>query len=373
MRLFNLFIQSGFNNLSLQLLWTVTLILLVLTIFLFVSTLIARARYRSQERTVAQLNEKFYPIILQYVDGEITLQELKSAFTGSGREYEIFEDIIFEMLESVRGPESERLRSLLYLNPVFKHHFRQLKSRKTANRIKACHYFSYLKLVNSQVIEKLFSFLSSDKSMLVFSAASALMGSPKVEIRSRALSAIAQRPNFSAMALLEMTYKFRNSHDDQQEEEAAALKKIILNQEMPAKSLSILIKGASELGYQELVPVFQNKLYANGIRWKNYQVLQALIKAQGEFFNVEGVSVIKRYHRHKNPEVRQAVAQALGMMGGEDNLLIVQSMLEDENFEVKLAAVKALQENGEEGEQLLEASMNNNAMVESVSEMPANS
>lgn len=345
----NLFIQSGFNELSLQLLWTITLILLALTLLLFVSSLIARTRYRSHEQKVERLSEKFYPLILYFVDDEITLEELRSEFTGSELEYEVFEDIIYEMLESVRGPESEKIRKLLYLNPIIKYHFQQLNSRRTSSRIKACHYFSYLKLVNYQVIEMLFSFLSSNNNMLVFSAASALMASPKVQIRSQALSAIAERPNFSAMALLEMTYKFPNTYEDQQEEEATALKKIILNQNMPPKSLGIIIEGASELGYQALVPVLQKKLNSTKNRWKNQNVLQALIKAQGIFYNVEAASDIKKYRTHNDPGVRKAVVEALAIIGGEENLLIIQSMLDDKDYEIKLAAAKALQENELEG------------------------
>ena len=372
MHLFNLFIQSGFSELSLQLLWTVTLILLALTLLLFASSLIARSRYRSQERKVEKLKEKLYPLILYFIDDEITLDDLKSEFTDEGLEYEVFEDIIFEMLETVRGPESDKLRRLLHVNPIFKYHSRQLNSRRTAHRIKACHYFSYLKLVDEQVIKKLFSFLSSDNTMLVFSAASALMASPRVQIRSQALQVIAERPNFSAMALLEMTYKFHNSHEDQQQGEADALKEIILNKKMPPKSLGILIKGASELGYQNLVPTLWKKLSSTKKRWKNHKVLPALIKAQGVFLNIEAGNDIKKYSAYKHPEVRQAVAEALGMMGGEENLLLLQSMVEDDNFEVKLTAVKALQENEDEGEQLLEESMNKYSMVESVAAMPSN-
>jgi len=372
LQIYNLFIQSGFNELSVQLLWTVTLILLALTLFLFASSLIVRSRYRSQEKKVEQLKEKLYPLILHYVHDEITVKDIKSEFTGEGLEYEVFEDIIFEMLESVRGPESEKLRRLLQLDPIFKHHYKQLKSRKTANRIKGCHYFSYLQLDNKQVITKLSAFLSASDSMLVFSAASALMASSKVEVRGRALSAIAERPNFSTMALLEMTYKFPNSHEDQQDEEAATLKEIILNQTMPHKSLGVLIKGTSELGYQDLVKVFQKKLHANSKRWKNYKVLQALIKAQGVFLNTKAISEVKKYRKHTHPEVRQAVAEALGMLGGEENLLIVQSLLQDNNFEVKLAAIKALQENDEEGQRVLAESMNKHAIIESAVEMPFN-
>lgn len=348
--------EETYLELSVQLLWSVMLVLVILTLGLFVVSIIARFRHRQYDLKVNALNEKFYPVILSYLNDDITEDEIEDIFSGQGLEYSVFEDIIFEMLQNLEGEEAYKLQELLFLPPIFQYHLDQLNSSSDVTRIKACTYFSYLRLINYKVITSLLDFLYSDNKLLVFSAASALMASRDIDIRARALYMVVKQKHYSGMAMLEMVYKFHNDEDEQMDEEAEVLKTLINNENIPIDNAAVLIEAASELGYQQLMPYFFERLQSTRLRWRTPNVLKALIKAQGIYFNLEAAEEIKTHIDHKDPEVRKMVAFALGQFGGEDNLKSLYEMLFDPVYEVKHMATKMLYENGEEGIELLEQS-----------------
>jgi len=364
-------IQNNISIFSVHLLWTVMSILFVLTLILFAVSVTARMQHRKNEKLAESYRDKWYPIILAYLNKDLSRNKVEQYLTDDPREYSVFEEIIYEMMENLKGTEVTQLQEVLHLSPIFDYHFKQLQSHKTVNLIKACSYFSYIRLENYKVIEKLKSFLSSGNSMLAFSAASALMASKEVEIRAKALRAIAQREKFSRMALLEMIYKFHSKQLKQETEESQVMRELIKDKKVSPVSAGILIQGAIELGYQDLMPFFFNKMKSTKYRWNNSDVLPALIRAQGNFFNIEATEEIKRHINHKSPEVRRSVVESLGKFGGQENLEAIFGLLDDDNFQVKLAAVTALDENGAQGEKLLQLSysdtkLNIRSLVESL-------
>lgn len=349
-------LQASLIDLSVNFLWVVTLILLALTFILFFASIVARTRHWTHEQLEKTYQNKHYPLILEYLGGEITEKEIEGTFRGEGVEFSVFEEIIFEMLENLEGEDADRLRKLLYLSPIFNYHFNQLNASDDVERIKACNYFSHVRLVNNKVIRKLVTFLSSENKMLVFSAASALMASSKVEIREKALSVVARKAHYSRMALLEMVYNFNNNEEEQMEEEAGVLQKLIDDEEVSPKSAAVLIEGASELGYQQLLPFLESKLKSTVQRWRHPEVLKALIRAQGTYYNFEAFPYVNKFISHTDPDVRKAVAFALGRFGDEESLLGLFQMLRDREYEVKVEAAKSLYENGEDGQAWLQES-----------------
>ena len=328
---------------------------MALTLLLFTASIIARTRHWAYEQLEKTYQNKHYPLILEYLGGELTEEEIEETFRGESAEFAVFEDIIFEMIENLEGEDADKLRQLLYLSPIFNYHFKQLSSTDDIERIKACNYFSYVRLVNYKVIKKLVSFLSSDNKMLVFSAASALMASDKVDVREKALSVVARKAHYSRMALLEMVYNFHNK-EEQMEKEAAVLQKLIDDEEVSPKSAAVLIEGASELGYQQLLPFLESRLSSTGERWKHPEILKALIRAQGTYYNSEAFPSVYEFISYADPNVRKAVAFTLGRFGNKESLIGLYRMLHDREYEVKVEAAKSLHENGEDGQAWLQES-----------------
>jgi hypothetical protein len=341
---------------SVKLLWIITLILVALTLLLFLASIIARTRHWTHEQLVKTYQNKHFPLILKFLEGEITEEEIEEKFRGQGIEFSVFEDIIFEMLENLEGEDADKLRQLLYLSPIFNYHFQQLNSSDTVECIKACNYFSYVRLVNYKVLKKLQALLSVENKMLVFSAASALMASNEVAIREKALRTVAAKAHYSRMALLEMVYNFHNAEDEQMKGEGEALLNLIDDEAIPPKSSAVIIEGASEIGYQNLLSFLVGKLESTTLQWRHPDVLKALIKAQGDYYNLETFLLIKRFADHSDKEVRKAVAYTLGKFGDPDSLKTLYEMLHDPEYEVKVIAAKGLYENGEDGQALLQTS-----------------
>jgi len=341
---------------SVKLLWIITVILAALTLLLFLTSIIARTRHWTHEQLVKTYQNKHFPLILDYLEGELTQEDIEQEFRGQGIEFSVFEDIIFDMLENLEGEDADKLRQLLYLSPIFNYHFQQLSSSDNVERIKACNYFSYVRLVNYKVIKRLQAMLSSENKMLVFSAASGLMASKEVDIREEALRVVAGKFHYSRMALLEMVYNFHDSENEQMEKEGEALLNLIDDEKIPPKNAAVLMEGASEIGYQNLLPFLAGKLKSAKKRWRHPDILKALIKAQGYYYNSEALPLIKRFVDHPDSQIRKSIAFSLGKFGDEESLGALYELLHDRDYEVKVAAAKSLYENGEEGQALLQSS-----------------
>ncbi|NGP75687.1 HEAT repeat domain-containing protein [Balneolaceae bacterium YR4-1] len=327
-----------------------------LTLLLFISSIVARTRHWTHEQLVKTYQNRHFPLILEYLDGERTEEEIENSFRGEGIEFSVFEDIIFEMLENLEGEDAQKLRQLLYLSPIFNYHFQQLNSSDNVELIKACNYFSYVRLVNYKVIKKLQALLSSENKMLVFSAASALMASKEVGIRKEALRVVAGKEHYSRMALLEMVYNFHDNDEEQLQEEGRALLDLIEDENIPPKSAAVIIEGASEIGYQNLLSFLLGKLNSTAKRWRHPDVLKALIKAQGDYYNSEALPLIKKFVDHTDSDIRKSIAYALGKFGNSESLELLYKLLHDSVYEVKVVAAKSLYENGEDGQAWLQTS-----------------
>lgn len=347
------FFQLPFFDSPVEFLGYVTLLLVVLTLLLFVTSVVARIRHWSSDQLVKAYRNKHYPLIFDYLEGERTEGEIMNEFLGEGIEFSVFENIIFEMLESVEGEEVEKLQQLLLLPPIFNHHLGQLTSNDHIQCIKACNYYRYIQLVNDKVIQRLNSLLNSENKLTIFSAASALMASREVSIREGALRHIASTGGYSRMALLEMVYNFQNNDENQMEEEAGVLKELVENKKVPPRNAAVIIEGASEMGYQQLLSFFFEKLKSTGKRWRHPEVFKALIKAQGTYYNTEALPRVLEHVGSHDTGIRATTAFTLGRFGDETSLQILSDLLHDPVYEVKYVAVKSLYENGEAGKALL--------------------
>ncbi|MDZ7807914.1 MAG: HEAT repeat domain-containing protein [Gracilimonas sp.] len=331
-------------DISIYLLVIVSLVLLGLTLLLFVSAIFIRLRHRKWAADIDQYRKKMLPHVLNYLE-EGDEKEVEEQFTGAKLEYYAFEKIVTEMLSQVEGNEAKKLKELLFLDPIFDHHYKLLISNDDVDRVKACNYFSNVRLVNFKIIKKLKEYLNSPNQMLVFSAATALMGSEDVNLRVEALCSIAKKNKISDMALIELFHKFHSDEDDQNEVEGEALKAVLENQDISSENRALFIKSITEIGYYNLVDYLLEKLKEPTKDWDHPEILIANIKAQGEFNNIKSVKVIRTYLDDESPEVVSAAVSELSDYGSEDDLPYFKYLLGHSDNKVKKAAVYALLQN----------------------------
>lgn len=293
-----------------------------------------------------QYKKKMMPHVIHYLE-EGDEKEVEAQLSGSKLEYYAFVKIVTEMLSQVEGNDSDKLKELLFLDPIFDHYFKLLNSKDNVDRVKACNYYSNTRLVNYKVINKLKDYLNSGNLMLVFSAASALMGSEDVKIRIQALHSVSKQKKISDMALLELFHKFHSGEDDQNELEAEALKSILENPDIPPENRALFISGITEIGYYALVNYLLDRLKDPGSEWDHPEILYALIKAQGEFNNINSVDTIRRYLKHGSPKVIVGAIEELSDYGSDEDTHEFYSLLLHTNNKVRKAAVFALLKNNE--------------------------
>ena len=322
-------------EISVQILWTTLLVLLFSTIVLLLGSMYMRYRNRIIERKVQAYTNKFYPIILDYLENGKDEDEILKHFTGKGIEYAVFEKVVIELLDQLSGDDADKIRQLLYLDPIFEHHVRQLDSGSKVTLVKACNYFGYVRLVNFRVIRVLRYLVNDSNRLLAFSAASALMASKNIEDRKYALERISMRKRISEMAVLELLHKFqsKSKKETRHNEEAEALKWVVNLKDIPSDNLALLVLGISEMGYFQLTELFYKYLKSRLMRWNHVEVKKALIRSQGYFLNWEASEYIRNLLDAPNPEIVKASAEVLSIMKGEENEQKLLSKItgEDEN------------------------------------------
>ncbi|MFP8487738.1 HEAT repeat domain-containing protein [Gracilimonas sp. Q87] len=331
-------------DISIYLLVIVSLILLGLTLLLFLSAVFIRLRHRKWATEIDRYRKKMLPHVLNFLE-EGNEKEVEEQFTGAKLEYYAFEKIVTEMLSQVEGNDADKLKKLLFLDPIYDHHYKLLTSKDDVDRVKACNYFSNVQLENSKVIKKLKGYLNSPNQMLVFSAATALMGSEDVHLRVEALCSVAKKNAISNMALIELFHKFHSDEEDQNEIEGEALKIVLENQDITPENRALFIKGITEIGYYNLVDYLLEHLKEPAKDWDHPEILVANIKAQSEFNNIKSIKVMRKYLDHESPEVVSAAVSELSDYGSEEDLPYFKYLLEHSDNKVKKAAVYALLKN----------------------------
>lgn len=331
-----------YSSLSLSLLGIVTFLLFFMTISLFILSLSMRLRHRKIENLAESYEESFYPLILNYLEDGSSKEKILSFFTGKNLEYAVFEKTVIRLLRNLDGDEVKKLKELLLIEPIYNYHLNQLTSNSDILRIKACNYFRFTQLISPRIINKLKDFVNSDNRLLAFSAASALMASREVSIRAEALKEIAQKNKISKMGLLELLYKFESSDNSQKTEEAEALKKLIIDSEIPDENKTLLIQGITEMNYYQLSDFFADLISGKNIDKDNVKILNALINAQKDLFNITTSPVIRTFLKHKNHDIQIAAIETLAAFGGKNNLSAIFKMIENGNAGVQKSCLRSL-------------------------------
>jgi HEAT repeat protein len=181
--------------------------------------------------------------------------------------------------------------------------------------------------------------------MVVFSAATALMGSNDVQLRVEALRNAAKKNNISDMALVELFHKFHSDEEDQNDMEGEALKEVLEDPGVEAEIRALFIRGITEIGYYNLVEYLLERLEAPPEGWEDPEVIKEIIRAQGAFNNVKSIDVIRKYLDHDSPEVVAAAIDELSDYGSEDDIDTFRKLLFHSSNNVKRSAVYALLQN----------------------------
>ncbi len=301
-----------------------------------------------------KLNERFYPLIFSYMEDETSIEKIEKDLSGHGFEYGVFEGTVKKLIDEVTGDDKHRLRKLLYIDPLFNHHYKQLMSNRESKLLKACNYFSYTRLINFKIIERLKSLITHKNRLVAYVAVSALMASKSVSDRAEGLKQIVKRRKISEMAILELIYEFKNNDLDQSVKEVEHLKNIIEDEEVPVDSKAIIILAVEELGYYQLQGFLFSLLSLKSEYWETPQIIRSIILALGKFGYEDATPYIRQCTLGVNEIIYEAGIEALSIIGGFENFDFLISLLSEDAIKNEVI-LRALLKNGFEQEEIEEA------------------
>jgi len=337
-----------------QFILTTTLVLIVITMYLFASSVLVRNAHRREEYFFNAKREELYPLILSYmIDDSEQLISIQKALQRQD-DILVLLTIMYEIMDSVEGDEIERLRDILGIEKIRINRRKLLHSDIKDNQIQACSYFARLARFNEEDFELFQRFLHSDQLMLAHTAATALMKVDQVEYRFIALSAIMQRQRVSRLAVLDLVYQFHNRINDQMDEEAEKLLELIKDRSLPIDNIAVCIKGICEIGYVTIaMELFE--LLESGYWDASGTVTEALIYAMGRFeLGFTSDAIANRYLQDPRAHVRRAAVETLDRFNDEELLPVFHKFAKDSAFVVRLKSIYALAAFGELAKPILD-------------------
>lgn len=334
--------------------FSVVVILFVLTVYLFFLSVWVRVSNQRTERRIEATKERLYPYILAFLE-EGKSRETVSEQIKNDEDMIVFEELVFEYIEQLRGQEFQKLQELLAIPRLYKYRYKLLFSKDTGDRVQACYYFRKLARYTTEVQNRLFYLLESKDQLQAHAAASALLSLSDINIREEAVTKVARFSGLSRMAMLEIMYKFIQMDEDQVEEETEALQRIVQDIYIPEHNTAVIIESIADMGYLMLAD-FIYDYYLNNTRPDPEGVLrQSLILVLGHFEYLEAAdSIAHQQAGSRFPAIRKACANALGKMQADQHLDVLEQLAHDDEFVVQMEAVQALAKIIPEGKKSLE-------------------
>ena len=331
-----------------------SIVLILVTIYLFVSSLIVRYTHNRREQFYHRKREECLPNILEFVfeSDNPDISKIENSLK-SEKDFTPVLSLIFELLDDVEGNETNQLRSILGIKKIRAYHLNLLKKGNRDEKIQACIY--YAKLADfTQDETKLLTGLITNPSLLVaHSAATAIMANEDPKVRYLALASIAKRKRVSKLAILELLYLFHNTENDQMDAEAHLLIGLILDKDVPDDHVGIIVKGITDIGYitmsDNLFEILQHEIVND-----RELVLESLIYAIGRLqFGLAADWILKRYKSDPRPRIRRACAAMIDYLGDPDFAEVLFQLASDEEFSVRIKSIYALAGLGLQGKSYL--------------------
>ena len=329
------------------------IILAVLTVYLIIVSVWVRVNNLRTERRIDQTKERLYPFIFAFMEEgksrEVVVEQIKNE-----EDLIVLEEMIFEYMDLLDGKEIITLQELLAVPRLLDYRQKQLYSRDSEDQVQACYYFRNLSEQSAEVQKRLFKLLNHSETLVIHSAAVALLANSDVHVRERTFRYIARHYAFSRMAMLELMHEFIQQDSDQLEEEEEALKRLMQDPNINARNLAVIAECIADINFYMLADYIYD-FYLNHQRTDpEGELRQSLIYVLGRFEYLSAAESIARQQADSRYEgIRKASAFALGRMNATDYLDVLEKLARDPVFSVQIEAVKALARCGDSGVQML--------------------
>ena len=308
----------------------VIVILLVLVILLAATTLFIRFRNISRSSKYLIQENKWEPLILKYMFGEITADEIHNAVDP---EEELrFINIIIRHLQELRGSEADQLIGLTdpYLHKIVK----QLSDKSPARRARALKTLSTL-AIKRYPLEMLRG-LNDPSPLVAMVVARSMAQHGQTEYLKDIMDQINRFANWNRGYLVTMIASFGSSASQ-------TLADILINQSCSNFARGIAADALAELNYIHITPLLPQILGTT----PDAELLAALLRLASKIGNPSIMDSIRPFLSHPDYFVRGPAYRAVGFLGDKtDRPLLELAVRDDSPWVARYAAIALIKIGG---------------------------
>lgn len=300
---------SGIEALAVQFIFIVLIVLALVFLLLIIYTVYRRIVSNRNRKRYAEAEEYVLPLIYSYADKEIGRKEFSDQLRNQFDIVAAFRNIN-SMIETLRGEEQKRLRSLLELTKFKSYYLRKLRSSSHIDLAQTCLYFEKKSLTDRSTVQRLSKLQYHDYSVIGYASTLALINSTDQETRDQALEVFLKRPNNASMAISDIVYKYDSNHKDKSRA-ADNLMQHAADPEVPVKTATAVIRMFPVLGYYQLTDALY-ELFTTPLAHDQSGLLRSTLIDVLDQFSADGMMqplIGNAYHESEYQQVRLATAK----------------------------------------------------------------
>lgn len=304
-------------------------------------------------RTTCQ--KEILPLIFRFVEGEAPKKEITSYLNDNWYAAIAFQEILYELIEDLKGSYKEQLQDLLKTDLLFNTYQNYLRSFWEYKKLDALDYFRHLHSLPDEIVEQLWKYIDRKSFVLAHASTSVLMCSTDVYIRIKAIKKYVQRSDATLQSFIEILHEYHRPELEQTEKESKLVSSLLFRDGLEANLKIALLRCVPQFGYLGQADALHSYLIILRQERGEPKIMAECIRALGRLYYITAAPIIREL-AVESPHscIRQACAFALGKFGTEKDHREIVPLLLDNSYEVRYEAALALSKAGGEVDELLE-------------------
>jgi len=301
-----------------------------------------RVSYIRRSKRQAILRDKWEPIILAYVSGDIDIERTIKRLNIRRRNLPFFTDFTSEYLGSLAGSEYEKLIKLLRRLDLADFELKKLRHRNVWKRVFALNHLGWLK--EKRTIPEIKKSLKDSNPLVFYAAAEALSSMQDEDSFDEVASTLLSRPYWNKIRTAEIFLKYGRPA-------APQLVKFLNDKNITSDRRALVIDILGEFEATEMA----DELLALGPLTTDFNIKVSIIKYLGRITYLNAKDFLIMSLDDDSWVVRGQAAKSLGFIGVPEAVDKLALLLRDNVWWVRYLSAQALGNIGPEGWTRLEA------------------
>lgn len=318
-------------------------LILLLTVFLYLLayTIWNRKKNEYWENYRVKLEDHFLPLILDYLDGQESRDEIIRQLTKNSREIRYFLNILDGLGELLDGEQKANLDKLISHKFFYSYYKTLLFSFFKSDQMKACIYFANLGSLDPETEKRLIKVCRTRQLDLTYAATKALQASKEIGIRTTALQQFLSRNTSSRLMLVELLHKYYRPELEQRDEVLAMLGDMLERESISPREKNVIILFIANQGYYEYGPVLLRYFRDLPMAPQNLPLLRALAEAMGKLRVDEASDQLRECALSSDLDLQIASIESLAAID-EKNMNFLADLLFWVDFPVRKKIIQLL-------------------------------